>query len=78
MMLLRKISEAFGIRDGLCSRFNREADELINTARALKKDLGDYRKASDPFGALLSTMFNNHEFEKFPERPVDTGTKRRV
>ncbi len=64
-----------GWRTGLCSRFIRAADELTHTAKDLRSHLEKFEKAPDPFAALVSTVHNNQEFEKFLEHPVDTGTK---
>lgn len=56
---------AVGFRRATLNRFLREADELTATARALRVQLEAYKRAPDPFGALLSDMHNNHEFIKF-------------
>lgn len=66
---------AVGYRNGEYSRFVQESDELIGTAKQLRTELEAHKKAPDPFVNLVSSMFNNHEFEKFLERPVDIGTK---
>ena len=75
MTILRFFLDGTGYRDGLCDKFRQAAEELTNSAKTLRAELDSYKKAPDPFGELLSTMHNNHEFEKFSEPPVDTGTK---
>jgi hypothetical protein len=61
--------------DGLCLRYRHEADELIHVARTLRADLEQFKRAPDPFGALVSTVYNNSQFEKTFIPDVDTGTK---
>jgi hypothetical protein len=70
-VLLNKV----GFRSGLCNQFLRAADELTHVAKDLKASLDTYKRASDPFGEMLSTMHNNREFEKSFIRDVDTATK---
>lgn len=60
---------AVGYRNGAYSRFVQEADELIAAARELRTAVEAHKEAPDPFSNLVSSMFNNHEFEKFLEHP---------
>lgn len=68
---------AVGYRNGKYSRFVQTADELASTARDLRVKLEAYQRAPDPFGALISDMHNNHEFEKSLNEPL-TSARRRV
>ncbi len=72
---LRFFLHGIGWENGLCSRFMSAADDLISVAQTLRGDLEQFRKAPDPFAALVSTVHNNQEFEKYAEHLVDTGTK---
>lgn len=67
MSSLGMLLAAVGYRNGDYSMFIREADDLVRAARQLRSDLEMHQRAPDPFGALLSTMHNNHEFAKFSE-----------
>lgn len=68
MSTLGMLLAAVGYRNGEYSEFIREADELARAARQLRVALEGHQRAPDPFGELLSTMHNNREFERFPER----------
>lgn len=63
-------------RSGLCSRYMQAADDLIKVAKDLRSDLEAFEKAPDPFAALVSTVHNNQEFERFLEHPVDRTVNR--
>jgi hypothetical protein len=52
------------------------ADDLIKVAKDLRSDLEAFEKAPDPFAALVSTVHNNKEFERFLEHPVDRPVNR--
>lgn len=66
---LRLFLDGIGWRSGLCSRFMHAADDLIHAAKTLNSALEMFKKAPDPFAALVSTAHNNQEFEKFLEHP---------
>lgn len=59
-----------GLDGGLCDQVRVAAADLTKTARQLTRTVTSYERAPDPFTALLSSVWNNHESEKFPERPA--------
>lgn len=66
---------AVGYRRPGINKFMHAADELHRVANELRSELEAHKETMDPFGNLLSSMYNNHEFEKYAEHLVDTGTK---
>jgi hypothetical protein len=73
-MILTRIFSWLGLpAAGACSRFYTEADEVVIAARQLKADLEPYHSTPDPLAAVLGTIWNNRQWQKFVDHPVDTG-----
>ncbi len=75
-MTLSIIKRALGFSGGLCDRVRSAAVELRMVAKDLQTSVAIHQRAPDPFGSVLSTMWNNHKFETFNGGGVDTGKSR--
>ena len=62
--------------DGLCNKYIHAADDLVRVAKDLRRDLAIFKMAPDPFAALVSTVHNNQEFDKFMDHAVDRTVNR--
>lgn len=70
MTLMMTAKRVLGLDDGLCDQVRAAAADLTETAKKLTKNVNSYERAPDPFVALLSAVWNNHEFNKFPKKPT--------
>lgn len=68
------VLSAVGYQRPVVAEFVQVAEELHRVANELRSDLETYHEAEEPFVALLSSMFNNYEFEKTLIEEVDSGT----
>ena len=71
--MILKFFSRLGFRGGLCEQFERAVDELTHEAKALNSYIEVHKRAEVPFASVLSTMWNNHQWAKFIEHPVDGG-----
>jgi len=72
-MTVNVVKRMLGMDGGLCDQVREAAHDLASTARALRATVGTYNRAPDPFTALLTSVWNNHEFAKFAENAVDSS-----
>lgn len=77
-MIKDVFKRAFGVRDVLCDRVRDAAVELSRAAKDLRENVSVHETAPDPLASVLSSMWNNHEYQKYALNLVDSNAPQGV